>query len=58
MTEDSTHMLVQLLTDHERLMKLFEDFCRAHSMLYRPEECFSYMSAFPEKFQQISFLET
>ena len=44
--------------NHERLMKLFEDFCRAHSMLYRPEECFSYMSAFPEKFQQISFLET
>ena len=44
--------------NRERLMKLFEDFCRAHSMLYRPEECFSYMSAFPEKFQQISFLET
>ena len=44
--------------NRERLMKLFEEFCRAHSMLYRPEECFSYMSAFPEKFQQISFLET
>ena len=44
--------------NRERLMKLFEDFCQAHSMLYRPEECFSYMSAFPEKFQQISFLET
>ena len=44
--------------NHERLMKLFEDFCRARSILYRPDDCFSCMSAFPEKFQQISFLET
>ena len=44
--------------NRDRLMKLFEDFCSAHSILYRPEDCFSYMSAFPEKFQQISFLET
>ena len=44
--------------NRDRLMKLFEDFCRARSILYRPEDCFSYMSAFPEKFQQISFLET
>lgn len=44
--------------NREQLMSLFEDFCRDHSILYRPENCFSYMSAFPEKFQQISFLET
>ena len=44
--------------NRDRLMKLFEDFCQARSILYRPEDCFSYMSAFPEKFQQISFLET
>jgi DNA repair photolyase len=41
--------------NRERLMKLFEDFCRACSILYRPEDCFSYMSVFPEKFQQIRF---
>ena len=41
--------------NRERLMKLFEDFCRARSILYRPEDCFSYMSAFPEKCQQIRF---
>jgi DNA repair photolyase len=41
--------------NRERLMKLFEDFCRARSILYRPEDCFSYMSVFPEKFQQIRF---
>ncbi len=41
--------------NRERLMKLFEDFCRVRSILYRPEDCFSYMSVFPEKFQQIRF---
>ena len=41
--------------NHERLMKLFEDFCRGCSILYRPGDCFSYMSVFPEKFQQIRF---
>ena len=44
--------------NRDQLMKLFEDFCRARSILYRPEDCFSYMNALPEKFQQISFLET
>ena len=44
--------------NRDRLMKLFEGFCRARSILYRPEDCFSYMNALPEKFQQISFLET
>ena len=41
--------------NRERLMKLFEGFCREHAILYRPEDCFSYMSDFPEKMQQISF---
>jgi hypothetical protein len=36
-------------------MKFFESFCREHAILYRPEDCFSYMSDFPEKMQQISF---
>lgn len=40
------------------LMKLFEDFCREHSILYKPEECFHFLSEFPDRFQQISFLET
>ncbi len=39
----------------EPLMRLFEGFCREHAILYRPEDCFSYMSAFPEKCQQIRF---
>ena len=43
--------------NRDRLMELFEDFCQARSILCHPEDCFSYMSAFPEKYQQISFLE-
>ena len=43
--------------DSERLMKLFEDFCREHGMLYRPEDCFDYLSAYPEKTRQMSFLD-
>ena len=43
--------------DSRSLMKLFEDFCREHRMLYRPEDCFDYLSAFPEKTRQMSFLD-
>ena len=39
------------------LMKLFREFCREHGIMYRPEECFDYMSTLPEKFCQISFLD-
>ena len=38
------------------LMALFRSFCREHGILYRPDDCFSYMQEFPEKYQQISFL--
>ena len=41
--------------DSAKLMNLFRSFCREHGILYRPEDCFSYMSAFPEKCQQIRF---
>ena len=40
-----------------QLMALFRSFCRDHGILYRPEECFDYLSTFPERFRQISFLE-
>ena len=43
--------------DSGRLMELFRSFCRDHGILYRPEECFDYMSRLPEKFEQMSFLE-
>ena len=42
--------------DSAKLMNLFWSFCREHGILYRPDDCFSYMQEFPEKYQQISFL--
>ena len=30
-----------------RLTELFQSFCREHGMLYRPEDCFAWMNAFP-----------
>ena len=38
------------------LMNLFRTFCREHGMMYRPEECFDYMSHLPEPYEQMSFL--
>jgi len=43
--------------DSRQLMALFRAFCREHGMMYRPEECFDYMSHLPEKAEQISFLD-
>ena len=40
-----------------QLMDLFRNFCREHGMMYRPEECFDYMSRLPDRFEQMSFLE-
>ena len=39
------------------LMALFESFCRARGILYRPEDCFAYMGRLPERFRQMSFLD-
>lgn len=39
-----------------KLMELFRSFCRDRGILYKPEECFEFMSRFPEKFEQMSFL--
>lgn len=39
----------------ERLMALFRTFCEAHGILWRPDDCFNYMNAFPER--QISMFE-
>ena len=39
-----------------KLMERFRSFCRDRGILYKPEECFDFMSRFPEKFEQISFL--
>ncbi len=42
----------------EKLTRLFRTFCREHGILCRPEECFDYMNRLPEKFRQMTFLDT
>ena len=43
--------------NHQMLMKFFNDFCRERDILYTPEQCFHDLNEFPDRFQQISFLE-
>jgi DNA repair photolyase len=40
-----------------QLMELFRSFCRDHGILYRPEECFDFMTRLPATFEQMSFLD-
>ena len=39
----------------EKLMSLFRKTCRENGIMYRPQECFDYMTKLPEKEQQLSF---
>ena len=40
--------------NERKLMALFQDTCAAHGILHTPEDCFEYLSAFPEKYEQTS----
>lgn len=44
--------------NRSELMNLFQSFCREHRMMYRPEDCFEYMDHLPDRFEQMSFLNT
>lgn len=41
-----------------QLMELFRSYCRDHGMMCRPEECFDYLNHLPDKFEQMSFLDS
>ena len=38
------------------LMDLFRDFCKGHEILYKPDDCFTYLYMLPEKNEQLTFL--
>ncbi len=40
-----------------QLKDIFQDICRANGMLYTPDECFRFMSEFPEKDTQLSLFD-
>ena len=39
------------------LMKLFRDTCKKNGIMYKPDEVFSYLNDFPEKYRQISIFD-
>ena len=43
--------------DAPHLMTLFRDFCEAHGILHRPEDCFSFLYELPERSRQISLFD-
>lgn len=42
---------------NEHLMSIVEDGCRKNGIMYEPEKCFAYLREFPEKSEQLSFLD-
>ena len=38
----------------KKLMNIFEDTCEAHNILYKPNDCFSYLNDLPEKYEQLT----
>ena len=43
--------------DSEKLMRLFTNTCRKHGILCKPEECFDFLRAWPEKDRQMSMFD-
>jgi DNA repair photolyase len=38
----------------KKLMSIFEDTCEAHNILYKPNDCFSYLNDLTEKYEQLT----
>ncbi len=43
---------------NEQLTELFRSFCRERGIMYRPDECFSYLNDLPERYRQMTFLDS
>lgn len=43
--------------NNDQLMRMFERICRKNNILCTPEECFSYLYSFPEKYTQMSIFD-
>ena len=40
--------------NNKKLMQLFEATCKAHNILYKPDDCFSYLNDLPERYEQLT----
>lgn len=38
-----------------QLMRIFNDFCAEHGIMYTPQSCFTFMNTLPDKHEQLSF---
>ncbi|MBR3147296.1 MAG: radical SAM protein [Eubacterium sp.] len=43
--------------NEKELMTLFRNTCREHGIMYKPDECFSYLDEFPVKEKQLSMFD-
>ena len=39
------------------LMKLFRDICRENEIMSDPNDCFTYLHEFPQKYEQMSLFD-
>ena len=37
-----------------KLMRLFENTCKANNIIYKPDDCFRYMNDLPERYEQLT----
>ena len=42
---------------NDRLMEIFTDVCRENGIMYKVEDCFSYLHEYPDKYEQMTFLD-
>mgnify|MGYP000372074898 FL=1 len=42
---------------NDRLMEIFTDVCRKNGIMYKAEDCFSYLHEYPDKYEQMTFLD-
>ncbi|SOC01280.1 SPL family radical SAM protein [Pseudobutyrivibrio ruminis] len=40
--------------NNAKLMSLFEDTCKSHNILYKPNDCFRFMNDLPERYEQLT----
>ncbi len=42
---------------NDRLMEIFTDVCRENGIMYKAEDCFSYLHEYQDKYEQMTFLD-
>ncbi len=40
-----------------KLMKILKEICQKNNMLYKPDDCFAYMSEFPQRYKQLTLFD-